>query len=213
MVELEVGFKLNYDQKYYVKILQKHHAVDRKNAETHDIYWTNKKLDGMSENEMKKACVRLRMTRSFSGKDVKWVKKFKNLFGVRDKWNLGFQNYKIFDEFHNNNFNISEKELNQYITDMENKGFKKIIDTYKTDYQYAIGNMKSRIQLQNIKDIGLILYYDNPDIYDLPLEEQRRKLIDELNSYGFNFKYDELGLDKLRTIYYKKEMYSNNQNG
>lgn len=72
--------------------------------------------------------------------------------------------------------------------------------------------MKSRIQLQDIKDIGLLLYYDNPDLYELSLEEQRKKLIDELNNYGFDFKYSDLGLDKLRTLYYKKEMYSKNQN-
>ncbi len=72
--------------------------------------------------------------------------------------------------------------------------------------------MKSRIQLQYIKDIGLLLYYDNPDLYELSLEEQRKKLIDELNNYGFDFKYSDLGLDKLRTLYYKKEMYSKNQN-
>lgn len=72
--------------------------------------------------------------------------------------------------------------------------------------------MKSRIQLQDIKDIGLLLYYDNLDLYELSLEEQRKKLIDELNNYGFDFKYSDLGLDKLRTLYYKKEMYSKNQN-
>lgn len=73
--------------------------------------------------------------------------------------------------------------------------------------------MKNRIQLQDIKDIGLLLYYDNPDLYELSLEEQRKKLIDELNHYGFDFKYSDLGLDKLRTLYCKKEMYSKNQNG
>ena len=31
--------------------------------------------------------------------------------------------------------------------------------------------------------------------------------------YGFDFGYDILGLDKLRTLYYEKEMYSKNQNG
>ena len=36
--------------------------------------------------------------------------------------------------------------------------------------------MKNRIQLQDIKDIGLLLYYDNPDLYELSLEEQRKNL-------------------------------------
>ena len=34
-----------------------------------------------------------------------------------------------------------------------------------------------------------------------------------INNYGFDFNYESLGLDKLRTLYYKKEMYSKNQNG
>ena len=93
------------------------------------------------------------------------------------------------------------------------KGYERIFDTTKIDYQYSIGDMKSRIQLQDITDVGLLLYYDNPDYYELPLEDQRNKLIDELNSYGFNFKYTDLGLDKLRTLYHKKEMFSKNQNG
>ena len=37
-------------------------------------------------------------------------------------------------------------------------------------------------------------------------------VIDELNSYGFSFNYDILGFDKLRTLYYKEDKYSNNQN-
>ena len=73
--------------------------------------------------------------------------------------------------------------------------------------------MKSRIQLQEIENVGLVLYYDNPDYYSLEFDEQRNKLIDELNSYGFNFKYSDLGIDKLRTLYFKKECYSKNQNG
>ena len=73
--------------------------------------------------------------------------------------------------------------------------------------------MKSRVQLQNIKDVGLLVYYDNPDYYNEPLDEQRKLLFNELNSYGFDFKETDLGLDKLRTLYYKKEMFSKNQNG
>ena len=72
--------------------------------------------------------------------------------------------------------------------------------------------MKSRVQLQNIKDIGLLVYYDNPDYYEYSTNEQRKLLLNELNSYSFNFKETDLGLDKLRTLYYGKEMYSDNQN-
>jgi hypothetical protein len=105
-----------------------------------------------------------------------------------------------------NNIDELDKELSEY-------GYRKVFDTIKHDYQWCKDGMSSKIQLQEIKDIGLLLYYDNKEYYEYDLDTQRRKLIDELNSYGFNFDYDVLGIDKLRTLYYKKKMYSKNQNG
>ena len=67
--------------------------------------------------------------------------------------------------------------------------------------------------MQEIDNIGLLVYYDNSNYYEYDLDTQRKKLIDELNSYGFSFNYDVLGLDKLRTLYYGKECTSKNQNG
>lgn len=93
------------------------------------------------------------------------------------------------------------------------KGYYKVFDTSKKDYHYINQKMKSCIQLQEIDNIGLVVYYDNPDYYGLCLDEQRSLLINELNSYGFCFKESDLGLDKLRTLYFKKEMFSKNQNG
>ena len=52
--------------------------------------------------------------------------------------------------------------------------------------------MSSKIQLQQIEDIGLLVYYDNKDYYQFDLETQRKRLIDELNLYGFNIDYDVL---------------------
>ena len=65
MLVVEVGFKLDKDIKYYENILNKSGAVNRFNCRTHDIYWTNKNLDNMSENEMKNSCIRLRITEGF----------------------------------------------------------------------------------------------------------------------------------------------------
>ena len=67
--------------------------------------------------------------------------------------------------------------------------------------------------MQDIKDVGLLVYWENKKFYELPLDEQRKELLNELNSYGFNFKENELGIDKLRTLYYGKKLYSKNQNG
>ena len=203
MLVVEVGFKLDKDIKYYENILNKSGAVNRFNCRTHDIYWTNKSLNNMSENEMKNSCIRLRITEGFGGSD----------FGGKSNKSYRFQNVDNFVVTKNNQKELSLNEVNENILKIESTGYKKVFDTKKVDYQYSIGNMKSRIQLQDISDVGLLLYYDNPDYYKLPLDEQRNKLIDELNSYGFDFNYDTLGLDKLRTLYYKKEMFSKNQNG
>ena len=187
MLIVEIGIKLDKPMFYYDHILKKHGLKKVFKAKTHDIYFTNKDLDNMSENEMKNACIRLRSVNN---------SKFK------------VQNNLIND----NTTEIGQKALRDYESKLLKLGYKKVFDTIKKDIHYYKEGMTSRVQMQRIKDIGLLVYYDNKDYYDLDLETQRKMLIDELNSYGFNIKYDTLGLDKLRTLYYKKEMLSNNQN-
>ena len=103
--------------------------------------------------------------------------------------------------------------MKTFIEKMEKDGWYQIFDTFKVDYQYKIGDMKSRIQLQEIDNIGLVLYYDNPDYYDMPSNLQWKTLIDELNSYGFELNYNEMGIDKLRTLLFGYACGSYNQNG
>jgi hypothetical protein len=189
MLVVEVGFKLDNSFDYYDKLLKSNGLVNNYNVITHDIYYSNKDLDGMSENEMKNACIRIRSCDN---------KKYEIQNNMIDELNK-----KRVSKFFLKGF---EKKLAKY-------GFKKIVDTIKKDHHYYKEGMNSRIQLQEIEGIGLLVYYDNSNYYELDLETQRNKLIDELNSYGFDFTYDTLGLDKLRTIYYKKEMFSKNQNG
>ena len=186
---VEVGFKLDKNFFYYDKMLKNKGLNNCFNCITHDIYYTNKNLDGLTENEMKNACVRIRIV---NGSNCK------------------IQNYEKFIELKEISFS-SQLDVVEKIL-IQNK-FVKVFDTIKEDHHYGKANMNSRIQLQEIKDIGLLVYYDNSDYYNMPLNEPRNRLIDELNSYGFELKYKDLGLDKLRTLYYKKEMYSKNQNG
>lgn len=189
MLIVEVGIKLDKDFEYYDNILKSNGLINDFKVTTHDIYYTNKKLDKLSENEMKNACIRLR-----SGDNV---------------------NYKIQNNLIND-FDLKEVtnfELDAFENRLSRLGYKKVFDTTKKDFHYYKDGMSSKVQLQQIEDIGLLVYYDNKDYYEFDLETQRKKLIDELNSYGFDFDYDILGLDKLRTLYYKKEMYSKNQNG
>ncbi len=106
-----------------------------------------------------------------------------------------------------------QKEDATKINELIHDGYVKVFDTTKKDFHYSNGIMKSRIQLQKIKNIGLVVYYDNPDYYKYPMEKQRELLIEELNSYGFEFTKNDLGIDKLRTLYYGKQLFSKNQNG
>ena len=166
---VEVGFLLNNNFRYYDKLLKKNGLDLVFKCKTHDVYFTkNIDFDGLTENQIKNSCVRLR--------------------------------------------NPKQKDKTK-IKELLDDGYTKIFDTTKKDYHYANKAMKSRIQLQIIKDVGLVVYYDNPDCYQYSLDKQRKMLIDELNSYGFNFKYDDLGIDKLRTLHYGKQLFSKNQNG
>ncbi len=195
---LEVGFKLDKDLSYYQEILKRANAELVFCCETHDIYWTKKEnFDNMTENQIKMSCVRLRICRKLGSK----------------KWTASFSNYKLFDNNYDDKFEIKASKFRKYDKVFRKNNFKMAFDTYKIDYQYKTEQMQSRIQLQQIKDIGLLLYYDNPNYYNLSESEQKNALIKELNSYGFNFDINTLGLDKLRTLYYKKELFSINQNG
>ena len=174
---VEVGMKLEKDLIYYHDILIKNGLRLDFCCITHDIYYSKNNLDGLTENQMKKSCIRLRFCDGINQKE-------------RSKCELLKRERELIDD-----------------------GYVKVFDTIKFDFQYCHSSMKSRVQLQNIKDVGLLVYYDNPDYYNEPLDEQRKLLFNELNSYGFDFKETDLGLDKLRTLYYKKEMFSKNQNG
>ena len=174
---VEVGMKLEKDLIYYHDILIKNGLRLDFCCITHDIYYSKNNLDGLTENQMKKSCIRLRFCDGINQKER------------------------------------SKSELLKRERELIDDGYVKVFDTIKFDFQYCHSSMKSRVQLQNIKDVGLLVYYDNPDYYNEPLDEQRKLLFNELNSYGFDFKETDLGLDKLITLYYKKEMFSKNQNG
>lgn len=207
MLVLEVGILLSENLEYYQKILEKAGAVNEFNCETHDLYWTNKTqvdLEQMTENQIKKSCVRFRMSVGFGGEKLEKKQPVKT---------GKFDNFKIFDETKEDRFSEKTRKIKKYNKVFEKNGWKLVFDTIKKDYQYSIGDMKSRIQLQDIKDLGLVLYYDNPDYYHMEEDGQRLMLIRELNSYGFDLDENMLGIDKLKTFVHKKPMFSKNQNG
>lgn len=203
---LEVGMLLDKDYDFYVKLMEKAGAVNCYNCETHDIYYTNKsfnELEAMTENQIKMSCIRFRTSNGFGG----------TCFSGDYKVRISVQNYKIYKDNAKDNFQIDEKEFSKLKKQLEDDGWYLIFDTFKVDYQYKIGDMQSALQFQEIDNIGLVLYYDNPEYYKFNAKRQREALLDELNSYGFEFKYEDLGIDKLKTLLIGESCFSENQNG
>ena len=203
---VEVGLLLDKDIEHYNKMMEKAGGINQFNCETHDMYWTNKSFDELSvmtENQIKKSCVRLRMVNGFGGQ----------CFNGDFSMGISIDNFKIYDPAEEDRFKVTMDDFKVIQQEMEANGWYLVFDTFKVDYQYSIGDMKSRIQFQEIDKIGLLLYYDNPEYYDFTPERQRDALLDELNSYGFNFDKKEQGVDKLRTLLLGYTCYSDNQNG
>lgn len=191
---VEIGIKLNENLMYYDKILKENGLKNDYNALTHDIYFTKENLENLNEYETKQNCIRLRNSYDRNGIRSDFYKVQNNLVEEIEQEKVLFSDLSSFEEM------------------LKDKGFEKVIDTIKIDHHYFKDGMNSKIQLQETEGLGLLLYFDNSNYYGYPLLEQRKMLIDELNSYGFNLRYDEEGIDKLRTLYNKKELYSLNQN-
>ena len=174
---IEVGLPLEKDLIYYHDMLQKRGLQLVFSCVTHDFYYAkDTNFDKLTENQIKNACVRLRICNKLD-KPLR-----------------------------------SDKKILKQKQELIKQGYKKVFDTIKFDFHYHKEGMSSRIQLQDIKDIGLLVYYDNGQYDKYSPKKQRQLLIEELNSYGFNFKQTDLDLDKLRTLYYGKKMFSENQN-
>lgn len=191
---VEIGIKLQNNLLYYDKLLKQNGLQNGYNAITHDIYYTNKDLENKSEYEIKQECIRLRNS-------YQRTKAPRDYYDIQNMFIKGLKIDKV-----------KIKKLDSFEKNLKKKGYRKVIDTIKIDHHYWNDKMNSRIQLQETEELGLILYYDNSNYYGYPLLEQRKMLIDELNSYGFNISYEEQGIDKLKTLYNKKEHYSLNQN-
>lgn len=198
MIKYEVAFKLDNNLEYYHNMLVSQGFDNVYNCHTKDIYWSNKKFDEMSEEEIKDSCVRFRYSEAFGG----------TLYKRGSIPKSGFQHYQIFDNLAEDNFMCFEEDVLKFEKKFQDYYWKCVFKTEKDDYQYEAGGMKSRIQLQIIDEIGLVLYYDNPDYYEYSKEEQKRLLIAELNNYGFSFSEKEKNIDKLRSLYFKKLIFS-----
>ena len=194
---VEVGILLHKPLEYCDELLTNAGAYNVFNCETHDVYWTYHDLRGMTEKQMKNACIRYRQVTNLAS----------------DKPGPAMmQNYPMADKKSVGEFFVPVETLSAFDKGLQAQGYMKVFDTRKYDYQYATNDMRSRIQLQQIEELGLMVYYDNPDYYHMPAEQQRVMLIRELNTFGFGIPESQMGVDKLRTLYNNELCYSANQN-
>lgn len=194
---VEIGILLHKPLAYYDELLTSKGACNVFNCKTHDVYWTFHDLRGKSEKQIKDACIRYRhVTNLASDKPGPAV----------------MQNYPMADKRSVGEFFVPVNALQEFDRMFQEQGYMRVFDTTKHDYHYATPQMRSRIQLQDIEGLGLVVYYDNPDYYNFPPETQRIALIRELNTFGFNIPESQMGIDKLRTFYNNELCYSTNQN-
>lgn len=194
---VEIGILLHKPLEYYDEILTNAGAFNVFNCETRDVYWTFHDLRGMTEKQIKNACIRYRQCTNLAS----------------DKPGPAImQNYPMADKRNVVEFFVPTETLEAFDKGLQAQGYMKVFDTRKFDYQYATPSMRSRIQLQQINGIGLVVYYNNPDYYHMRADEQRLALIQELNGFGFAIPEDQMGIDKLRTLYTGELCYSANQN-
>ena len=189
MQEVEVGFKVKQTQEESKKILENNGFELLFNTETHDLYFTNKELnENMTEQELKFSCVRFR--HSHGG--------------------CGFDNYHLFNESKPDKFKCSLDEAAEIIVNLNQNGFKKVFDTFKTDFIYK--KDKTYHQLQKINYIGLLDYVYCEDLFQHKPKWQFTLLSNGMKNLGFELEYEE-GVDKLRSLLAQKLCFSKNQNG
>ena len=189
-IDVEAGFKVRESKEEAEKILLDNGFVNTfKTAHTRDVYFgKDVEFEGKSEEEIKRSMVRLR-----------GFETFENLQLLGDKYPEG--KYKT-------DFKTALDICNKLLAN----GFEVIIDTEKTDWVYKKGRCWH--QLQEIKNIGLVDYVYNEEIFDKGYSEQQQfdLLHTQMTDLGFHLEYD-LGIDKLRTLLTGQIQFSTNQIG
>lgn len=190
MIKVEAGFKILETKEEAEKILLANGFINTfKTAHTRDIYF-GKDIDftGKNEEEIKNSLVRCR-----------GCSLFENLQLLDSSLPIG----KVKVDF---------KTAFSYFKRMFDEGFDVVFDTEKTDWIYKKGNCYH--QLQDIQEIGLVDYVYNEEIFGKGYNEDKQfeMLKNQMKDLGFHLEY-ELGIDKLRSLYYKELKFSKNQAG
>ena len=189
-IEVEAGFKVKESKEEAEKILLDNGFVNTfKTAHTRDVYFGKDiEIEGKSEEEIKRSMVRLRGFETFENLEL-----------------LG-------EEYPEGKYNADFKTTLNICNLLLKNGFDVIIDTEKTDWVYKKGRCWH--QLQEIKNIGLVDYVYNEEIFDNGYSEKEQfdLLHKQMTDLGFHLEYD-LGIDKLRTLLSGQIQFSTNQIG
>lgn len=180
---IEVGYILSENIEHYKQILKNKNIENNYNVCTKDVYYSKLSKDDlrqMDEERIKENCIRIRMNKSINKKDKFKILRVQNYEKLLNIFKEDFYSFKQFTKI--------EKKL------MEND-FNRVIETYKYDYQY----MNGYLQLQDIENIGLIIYYYNPKYIYLDEEKQKQILTQEIKEFGFEFDNLEK-IDKLKKL-------------
>ncbi len=139
-------------------------------------YYKLKNDNDMNHNTLKSRCKRLRYVEPLS--------KFKN---KNQSYKQCITKYNV-------------KKCKKDEEKLLNDGYEKIYTDEKIDYVYKNKNDDEMyFQIQDIKDDCLIIAYDNKKYYDLPEDEQKKKLINDVRKYGIEIIEDN-NIDRFKLI-------------
>ncbi len=139
-------------------------------------YYKLKNDNDMNHNTLKSRCKRLRYVEPLS--------KFKN---KNQSYKQCITKYNV-------------KKCKKDEEKLLNDGYEKIYTDEKIDYVYKNKNDDEMyFQIQDIKNDCLIIAYDNKKYYDLPEDEQKKKLINDVRKYGIEIIEDN-NVDRFKLI-------------
>ena len=174
VVEIELPIKGNKDD--IDKLLLNSGFEEFHKVITITSYYKLKNDNDMNHNTLKSRCKRLRYVEPLS--------KFKN---KNQSYKQCITKYNV-------------KKCKKDEEKLLNNGYEKIYTDEKIDYVYKNKNDDEMyFQIQDIKDDCLIIAYDNKKYYDLPEDEQKKKLINDVRKYGIEIIEDN-NVDRFKLI-------------
>lgn len=174
VVEIELPIKGNKDD--IDKLLLNSGFEEFHKVITITSYYKLKNDNDMNHNTLKSRCKRLRYVEPLS--------KFKN---KNQSYKQCITKYNV-------------KKCKKDEEKLLNDGYEKIYTDEKIDYVYKNKNDDEMyFQIQDIKDDCLIIAYDNKKYYDLPEDEQKEKLINDVRKYGIEIIEDN-NVDRFKLI-------------